>query len=77
MPIQVATIETANHNQNEKEILIVDRTLNSSGANRSIIAVALDFQGWKTFYGGSERTEEYVNGLLDGFRVKETYYNQH
>jgi hypothetical protein len=55
----------------------VDRTLNSLGANRSIIAAALDFQGWKTFYGGSERTEKYVNGLLDGFRVKETYYNQH
>ena len=54
---------------NKKEILIVVRTLNSIGANRNIIAAALSLQGWKTFYGGGEWTEEDVNSLLDGFRA--------
>jgi hypothetical protein len=59
----------------KKEILIVVRTLNSIGANRNIIAAALDLQGWKTFYGGSEWTEEDVNGLLKEFRAQKNKEN--
>ena len=54
----------------KKEILSVVRTLNSIGAKHNIIAAALDLQGWKTFYGDSEWTEEDVNGLLKEFRAK-------
>jgi len=54
----------------KKDILIVVRTLNRIGANRNIIATALDLQGWKTFYGGSQWTEEDENGLLKEFRAK-------
>ena len=56
----------------KKEILIVARTLNSIGAKRNVIAAALDLQGWKTLYGGSEWTEEDVNGLLKEFRAQKT-----
>jgi hypothetical protein len=59
----------------KKEILIVVRTLNSLGANRNIIAAALDLQGWKTFYGGSDWTEEDVNGLLKESMAKKTKTN--
>ena len=45
------------------------RMLNSIGANRAIIAAALDLQRWKTFYGDCEWTEEDVKGLLDGYRA--------
>ncbi len=51
------------------------RTLNSIGANRNIIAAALDLKGWKTFYGGSEWTEEDVNGLLKEFRAQKNKAN--
>ena len=59
----------------KEEILIVVRTLNSIGANRNIIAAALDLKGWKTFYGDSERTEEDVNGLLKKFRAQKNKAN--
>ena len=59
----------------KKEILIVVRTLNSLGANRNIIAAALDLQGWKTFYGGSDWTEEEVNGLLKESMAQKTIPN--
>ena len=59
----------------KKEILIVVRTLSSIGANRNIIAAALDLKGWKTFYGGSEWTEEDVNGLLKKFRATKNKAN--
>ena len=59
----------------KEEILIVVRTLNSIGANRNIIAAALDLKGWKTFYGGSEWTEEDVNGLLKEFRAQKNKAN--
>jgi hypothetical protein len=51
----------------KKEILNVVRILNSIGANRNIIAATLGLQRWKTFYGGSEWTEEDVKGLLEGY----------
>jgi hypothetical protein len=53
----------------KNEILNVVRMLNSIGANRAIIAAALDLQRWKTFYGDCEWTEEDVKGLLDGYRA--------
>ncbi len=53
----------------KKEILNVVRMLNSIGANRAIIAAALDLQKWKTFYGNCDWTEEDVKGLLDGYRA--------
>ena len=53
----------------KKEILNVVRILNNMGANHNIIAAALDLQRWKTFYGGSEWTEEDVKGLLEGYSV--------
>jgi hypothetical protein len=59
----------------KKEILIAVRTLNSIGANRNIIAAALDLQGWKTFYGDSEWTKEDVNGLLSEFRAQKNKAN--
>ena len=49
----------------KNEILNVVKILNSIGANCKIIAATLDLQGWKTFYGGSEWTEEDVQGLLE------------
>ena len=51
----------------KNEILNAVKILNSIGANCKIIAATLDFQGWKTFYGGSEWTEEDVKGLLEGY----------
>jgi hypothetical protein len=51
----------------KKEILNVVRILNIIGAKHNIIAAALDLQGWKTFYGGSEWTEKDVKGLLEGY----------
>ena len=59
----------------KEEILIRVRTLNSIGANRNIIAAALNLKGWKTFYGGSEWTEEGVNGLLKEFRAPKNKAN--
>ena len=51
----------------KNEILNAVKILNSIGANCKIIAATLDFQGWKTFYGGCEWTEEDVKGLLEGY----------
>ena len=51
----------------KKEILNVVRILNIIGANHNIIAATLDLQRWKTFYGGSDWTEEDVKGLLEGY----------
>jgi hypothetical protein len=51
----------------KKEILNVVRILNIIGANHNIIAATLDLQGWKTFYGGYDWTEEDVKGLLKGY----------
>ncbi|MGD9119895.1 MAG: hypothetical protein PVG59_04380 [Desulfobacterales bacterium] len=59
----------------KKEILIVVRTLNSIGAKRNIIAAALGLQGWKTFYGDSEWTENDVSNLLKEFRAPKTKTN--
>ena len=58
-----------------KKIIIVVSTLNSIGANHNIIAAALDFEKWKTFYGGSEWNEEDVYVLLKEFRTKKTKTN--
>ena len=51
----------------KKEILTVVRILNNIGVNRNIIAATLGLQRWKTFYGGSEWTEEDVKGLLERY----------
>ena len=51
----------------EREILTVVRILNRMGAKRTMIAAALGLQGWQTFYGGCEWTEEDVKGLLEGY----------
>jgi len=62
----------------KKEILIVVRTLNSVGAKHNIIAAALDLQGWKTFYGDSEWTENDVSNLLKEFmapKQKQTIFS--
>jgi hypothetical protein len=50
----------------KKEILNAVKMLNRIGVNCKIIAATLDLQGWKTFYGGCEWTEEDVQGLLEG-----------
>jgi hypothetical protein len=49
----------------KNEILNVVKILNIIGANHNIIAATLNLQGWKTFYGVSEWTEEDVQGLLE------------
>ena len=49
----------------KNEILNAVKILNSIGANCNIIAATLNLQGWKTFYGVSEWTEEDVQGLLE------------
>ncbi len=51
----------------KKEILNVIRILNIIGANHNIIAATVGLKRWKTFYGGSEWTEEDVKGLLEGY----------
>ena len=51
----------------KNEILSVVRVLSSIGANGLLIAAALGLQGWKTFYGLCEWTEEDVKGLLEGY----------
>ena len=51
------------------EILNVVRMLSSIGANHIIIAATLDLQGWKTFYGSCEWTEEDVKDLVEGYRA--------
>jgi hypothetical protein len=53
----------------KNEILSVVKILDSVGVNCRIIAATLDLQGWKTFYGGGEWTEEDVQGLLEGYRA--------
>jgi hypothetical protein len=53
----------------KNEILWVVKILNSIGANCKIIAAILGLQGWKTFYGNGEWTEEEVQDLLQGFRA--------
>ena len=53
----------------KKEILTVVRILNRMGAKRTMIAAALGLQGWQTFYGGCEWTEEDIKSLLDGYRA--------
>ena len=53
----------------KNEILRVVKILNSIGANCKIIAAILGLQGWKTFYGNGEWTEEEVQDLLQGFRA--------
>jgi hypothetical protein len=51
----------------KKEILTVVRMLNHIGVSRNIISATLDLQRWKTFYGGSEWSQEDVKGLLEGY----------
>ncbi len=53
----------------KKEILNVVRMLNRIGVNRNIIAATLDLQGWKTFFGGCEWSEEDVKDILEGYRA--------
>jgi hypothetical protein len=53
----------------KNEILSVVTILDSIGASCKIIAATLDLQGWKTFYGDGEWTEEDVQGLLEGYRA--------
>jgi hypothetical protein len=53
----------------KNEILSVVRLLNSLGVNCKIIAAILGLQGWKTFCGNGEWTEEDVQGLLEGYRA--------
>ena len=53
----------------KNEILSVVKILNRIGANGKIIAATLNLQGWKTFYGGGDWTEEDVQGLLEGYRA--------
>jgi hypothetical protein len=53
----------------KKEIQNVVRILNSIGVSFNIIAATLDLQGWKTFYGGGEWTEEDVKDILEGYRA--------
>jgi len=53
----------------KNEILNVVRVLSRIGANCRIIAATLNLQGWKTFFGDGEWTEEYVQGLIKGYRA--------
>ena len=53
----------------EKEILNVVRILNRIGAKHTIIAAALDLQGWKNFYGVCEWTDKDVEDILERFRA--------
>ena len=51
------------------EILSVVRVLKRMGARRSIIAAALDLQGWQNFCGICEWTTEDVKDILGVYRV--------
>ena len=51
----------------KKEILTVVRVLNRLGVKHTMIAAALDLQGWQSFYGVCEWTDEDVEDILDGY----------
>ena len=51
------------------EILNVVRILNRMGTKRTIIAAALDLQGWRNFYGFCGWTDEDVKDILEGYRA--------
>jgi hypothetical protein len=51
----------------KKEILTVVRVLNRMGAKRTMIAAALGLQGWQSFYGVWEWTDEDVKDLLERY----------
>ena len=53
----------------KKEILNAVRVLKRMGAKRTVIAAALDLQGWKTFYGRGEWSETDVEDILEGYRA--------
>jgi hypothetical protein len=53
----------------KKEILIVVRMLNKMGAKHTMIAAALDLQGWQSFCGVCEWTDEDVEDILNGYRA--------
>jgi hypothetical protein len=52
------------------EILNVVRFLNKMAAKRTIIAAALDLQGWNNFFGIYDWSTEDVKDILEGCRVK-------
>jgi hypothetical protein len=53
----------------KKEIQNLVRIMHSIGISFNIIAATLGLQGWKTFYGGGEWTEEDVKDILEGYRA--------
>ena len=53
----------------KEEILTVVRVLNRLGVNHTMIAAALDLQGWQGFYGICEWTDEDVEDILNGYRA--------
>ena len=53
----------------KKEILTAVRVLNRLGVKHTMIAAALDLQGWQSFYGVCEWTDEDVEDILDGYRA--------
>ena len=53
----------------KKEILTVVRVLNRLGVKHTMIAAALDLQGWQSFYGVCEWTDEDVEDILNGYRA--------
>jgi hypothetical protein len=61
---------TKEFHPHKMEILNVVRLLNKMGAKRTIIAAALDLQGWNNFFGVYEWTTEDVKDILEGYRVK-------
>jgi hypothetical protein len=53
----------------KEEILTVVRILNRLGVKHSMIAAALDLQGWQSFCGVCEWTDEDVEDILNGYRA--------
>jgi hypothetical protein len=51
----------------KEEILTVVRVLNRLGVKHTMIAAALDLQGWQSFYGVCEWTDGDVENILDGY----------
>ena len=51
----------------KNEIINVVRVLNRMGAKRTMIAAALGLQGWQSFYGVCEWTDEDVKDILEGY----------
>ncbi len=65
----VLTAAPLQFHPHKMEILNVVRFLNKMGANRTIIAAALDLQGWNNFFGVYEWTTKDVKDILESYRA--------